>query len=261
MKHIYGYMNWDDVKEHIENNSIVIIPTGAIESHGPHMPTDTDTHQAEYISNLVAERVGGVAVPPIVYGVSKTFEHFPGTISLSIPTYQQVLYEVASALIKQGFVNIVILNGNRPNGTSNDAVARRLIDDLDDKYDFKVTVINLWEPAAPKIQELRNSGPGGIGHGGEMETSLQLAIRPELVHVDRLSTVPKPPMVVWDAIAGPLPAYTYARRPNPDTNPSSIFGDPSVASAETGEAFLKAIVDSLVDVIENLQVAYQQRKS
>ena len=261
MEHIFAHMTFVDVREAIAEERVVIIPTGAIESHGPHMPTDTDTHQAQYIADKVAERVGGISAPAIVYGISKTFEHFPGTISLSIPTYQQVLYEVASALIKQGFTNVVILNGNRPNGTSNDAVARRLIDDLDEECDFKVTVVNFWEPAAPEIQKVRNSAPGGIGHGCELETSIQLATRPELVHVDRLETVPKPPMVVWDAIAGPLSAYTYARRPNLETNPSSVFGDPSVASAESGENFLKVIVDSCVDVIENLQVAYRQRES
>ena len=55
----------------------VILPTGATEAHGPHMPTDTDTHQAEYIALRLAERIDALVAPPVAYGISKTFEFFP----------------------------------------------------------------------------------------------------------------------------------------------------------------------------------------
>lgn len=131
MTHQMAHMTWEEIKDAIAAERMVIVPCGATEAHGPHMPTDTDTHQAEYMAIRLAERVDAVVAPPVAYGVSKTFEHFAGTISLSIVTYQQVVYEVGAALIKQGFKHVLLLNGNRPNGTSNDAVARRLIDDLD----------------------------------------------------------------------------------------------------------------------------------
>jgi creatinine amidohydrolase len=81
----------------------VILPTGATEAHGPHMPTDTDTHQAEYIALRLADRIDALVAPPVAYGISKTFEFFPGTISLSIPTYLTMVFEIGAALIKQGF--------------------------------------------------------------------------------------------------------------------------------------------------------------
>ena len=122
-----AHMTYDEVREAIDNHKLVIIPTGATESHGPHMPCDTDTHQADHMAAQLAERIDAVVAPAVPYAISKTFEHFPGTISLSIPTYQELVYEVGAALIKQGFRDLLILNGNRPNGTSNDAVARRLM--------------------------------------------------------------------------------------------------------------------------------------
>ena len=254
-----SHMTWDGVKDAIADEKMVIVPTGATEAHGAHMPTDTDTHQAEWMAIELAKRVDAVVSPPLAYGISKTFEHFPGTISLSIPVYQEMLYEVGMALVKQGFKHVLLLNGNRPNGTANDAVARRLIDDLDQDYDFMVTAVSYWEPAAAEIHKLRKSGVGGMGHGGEFETSFQLATRPELVHMDRLEGV-YAPLVGWDLVAPVTPSRTYRRRPTPETNHASIFGDPHKASAESGEKMLKAAVDGLVKMIEELQPSYEERR-
>ena len=110
-----------EIAKVIEARKPVILPTGATEAHGPHMPTDTDTHQAEHIALELSARIDAVVAPPVAYGISKTFEFFPGTISLSIPTYQTMVFEIGAALIRQGFHHLIILNGNRPNGTANDA--------------------------------------------------------------------------------------------------------------------------------------------
>ena len=96
-----------EVADAIAAKKSVIIPTGATEAHGPHMPTDTDTHQVEHIAWLLAQRINALVAPPLAYGISKTFEYFPGTISLSIPTYQLMLFEIGSALVKQGFEHLI----------------------------------------------------------------------------------------------------------------------------------------------------------
>lgn len=258
MEYRLAHMTWEEVKQAIAEARVVIVPTGATEAHGPHMPTDTDTHQAEYMAVALAERIGAVVAPPLAYGVSKTFEHFAGTISLSIETYQQLVYEIGAALVRQGFRHILLLNGNRPNGTSNDAAARRLIDDLDTEHDFMVTAVSYWEPGAAAVHALRKSQVGGMGHGGEFETSFQLATRPELVHMDRLEGV-HAPLVGWDLAAPMAPVRTYARRPTPETNHASIFGDPHQASAESGRAFVEAALNGLVEMMENLQPSYRER--
>ena len=252
-------MTYDEVRGAITGKKLIIVPTGATESHGPHMPCDTDTHQADYVSVALAQRIDAVVAPAIPYAVSKTFEHFPGTISLSIPTYQELVYEVAAALIKQGFSDLLILNGNRPNGTSNDAVARRLVDDFDKEFDFQVTAVSYWEPGAAAIHALRKSEVGGMGHGGEFETSFQLATRPELVKMDRIEGV-YTPMVGWDLVAPVEPSRTYRRRPDPRSNHASIFGVPHVASAQQGEVLLNATIDALVDMIQNLRPSYEERR-
>ena len=86
MEHRLAHMTSQEVETAIADGRMVILPTGATEAHGPHLPIDTDTHQAEHMAVELAKRVGAVVAPPVAYGISKTFEHFPGTLSLSIPT-------------------------------------------------------------------------------------------------------------------------------------------------------------------------------
>jgi hypothetical protein len=85
-----AHMTWRQVQQAIDRQALVILPTGATEAHGAHMPNDADTHQAEHIATLLAERIDAVVAPALPYGISKTFESFSGTISLSVPLYQEL---------------------------------------------------------------------------------------------------------------------------------------------------------------------------
>ncbi len=259
MEHRMSTMTQMEIAQAIADKCAVIVPTGATEAHGPHMPTDTDTHQAEYIAWELAKRLGALVAPPVAYGISKTFEYFPGTISLTIPTYQTMLFEIGAALIGQGFEHVILLNGNRPSGTANDQVARHLVDELDADYTFTVSAVSYWEPAADKLHALRKSMVGGMGHGGELETSFQLATRPELVKMERLEGAEYGP-VGWDLVAPTNPTRTYMRRPRPEAGHAAIFGDPTKADADFGRACITAVVDALEETFVNLQGSYAFRK-
>ncbi|MGH8989615.1 MAG: creatininase family protein, partial [Acidimicrobiales bacterium] len=234
--------------------------TGAIEAHGPHLPLDADTHQAEAIARLLAERVGALVAPPIVYGYSTTFSSFVGTISLSAETYQQVVVEICESLVQSGFKRLLLLNGNRPNGTANDVAARRVSDAHCGDPQLSITAVSYWEPAASAIHALRRSAVGGMGHGGEFETSLQLALRPELVHIERLEGL-QPPLVGWDLVAPGSPARSYGAHPDPAKGHPAIFGDPSVASSDAGQRFLDAVIDALVVAVAEIQGSYAERRA
>lgn len=259
MERRLSYMTQMEAADAIAAGRSVIVPTGATEAHGPHMPLDTDTHQVDHIAALLADKIDAVVAPPVAYGISKTFEKFPGTISLTIPTYQTLVFEIGAALVRQGFKHIILLNGNRPSGTANDAVARHLIDELDEDYDFVVSAVSYWEPAAAEIHAMRKSVPGGMGHGCEMEASFQLATRPDIVKMDRLKGAHYGP-VGWDLVAPTNPTRTYARRPRPQVGHAAIFGDPSVASAEAGEAFINVVIAALTKTFTELQTSYGERK-
>jgi creatinine amidohydrolase len=259
MEYRMSNMTQMEIAEAIEAKRAVILPTGATEAHGPHMPTDTDTHQVEHIAWLLAQRINALVAPPVAYGISKTFEFFPGTISLSIPVYQTMLFEIGAALVRQGFEHLIILNGNRPNGTANDAVARHLVDELDKEHVIKVSAVSYWEPGAAKVHALRKSVAGGMGHGCEFETAFQLATRPHLVKMDRLAGAKYGP-VGWDLVAPTNPTRTYMRRPRPQAGHAAIFGDPTHATAEAGEVFIDTVVSALAETFQNLQGSYEERE-
>ena len=166
-EHLLAHLAWPDAKEAADAGRLVIVPTGAIEAHGPHLPLDVDTHQAEAVALRLAERISALVAPAIAYGYSTTFMAFSGTVTLSAETYQQVVFEVGASLIEGGFRRLLILNGNRPNGTCNDVAARRLSDAYKDEPGLQVTALSYWEPASAAIHKVRQSAVGGMGHACE----------------------------------------------------------------------------------------------
>lgn len=247
-----GHMTWEEARAAAAAGKTVILPVGSIEAHGPHLPLDVDAHQAGHVAARVAERVDVIVAPTLPFGYASTWMHYAGTISLSAETFQQVVCEAVGCLLQHGFRTVIVLNGHRPNGTAIDVAARRAVDALGGDTGAQVAALSYWEPGAAQVHALRRSAVGGMGHACELETSFQLATRPELVHMDRLEGV-EAPLVGWDLVAPGEPARTYGAWPSPAEGHPGIFGDPSVASAESGGAFLDAVVAALVAFVGELE--------
>lgn len=248
---------WQEAADLVKEDRLVIVPVGSTEAHGPHLPLDTDTHQADTVARRLAERVDGVVAPVLPYGYAEMWMSFPGTITLTHETFQTVLVEVCGSLLRHGFRRLMILNGHRPNGTSVDVAARRVVDLAPPDRAVEVTALSYWEPSAAELHALRKSELGGMGHACELETSFQLAERPHLVHMERLKGV-HAPLVAWDLVGPGEPARTYLPWPRASTTRraakhSAIFGDPHSASAESGAVFLDTIVEGLARLVERLQ--------
>ena len=115
----------------------------------------------------------------------------------------------------------MILNGHRPNGTAVDVAARRVVDEHGHRHPVQITALSYWEPSAAELHALRRSKVGGMGHACELETSFQLAHRPQLVHMERLEGV-HTPLVGGTWSPGRALAPTRHGRPPPAaTLPSS----------------------------------------
>ena len=97
-----------EIAKVIEAREAVILPTGATERTARTCRPTLDTHQVEHIALDLSARIDAMVAPPVAYGISKTFEFFPGTISLSIPTYQTMVFEIGAALVRQGFHHLII---------------------------------------------------------------------------------------------------------------------------------------------------------
>ena len=247
-----AHLTWEEAEIAVAQNKLVILPTGATEAHGKHLPLDVDKHQVATVAEQLATRVDALTAPALPYGYSTTWMGYPGTMTLSAETYQQVLVEVVSSLVDHGFHRVLILNGHRPNGTSCDVAARRVIDAYAHKKPVQITAVSYWEPGAMEVHSLRTSEVGGMGHACEMETSFQLATRPKLVKMERIQDV-ETPLVRWDLVAPVEPFRTYVSWPTAADGHPGIFGDPHKASAEAGEKYLEAVLSGLERMLREIE--------
>jgi len=232
----YELLSGEEARRILEARRLAILPIGAIEAHGPHLPVGTDNLLAQAIAERVAEQVGGVLLPLIPYGQVWSLQDFPGSLSISSETLGSLLVDLGLSLQRQGAALVAVINGHIGNGAALQAAARRL-------YQLKGPVMYVFTypgigEAASRICSSRPM-PGGYFHADEIETSLVLHIAPEQVRRDRM--IREEPQLPPDFLYRPVPWTEITR--------TGILGDPTLATAEKGESLLEAIVEQIVSVL------------
>ncbi len=114
----WAELSWPEAEEKLKKVDVALLPVGAIEQHGPHLPLDTDAFDAEYLAKRVAEKCSNpkpFVLPLIPYGVSYHHDDFMGTISVSNETLSKIVYEIGINLARQGIKKLVIINGHGDN--------------------------------------------------------------------------------------------------------------------------------------------------
>ena len=178
----------------IAPHTIAVLPTAAIEQHGPHAPIMTDTLLCGSIAQRAAQRINDqlptVIAPVFCFGNSHHHMPFGGTLSFTSPTYIQGVTEVLLGLVNCGFRKLVVLNGHGGNTDSNAVVGLDLVHRLG--QNVTVATGAYWDIARPRIVE-RGLMDGKIipGHAGRFETSLVLALRPDLIDPAVLAQTPE----------------------------------------------------------------------
>lgn len=235
-------------REEIRNiaaQAVAVLPTAAIEQHGPHLPICTDTLICETVARRSAERTAGqakVAVAPIqCYGNSHHHFPFPGVLSLTSQTFMAAVTDLLESLVRSGFRRLVLLNGHGGNTEINTVIGQDMVNRLG--HPISIATVPYWDIARATIVESGLITSDLIpGHAGHFETSLVMALRPDLVHLDALSQsdtqrsgIPYKKLPsgiriavhgIWEASGG----YT---------------DDPATASAEKGQAYLDIIVEQV----------------
>lgn len=223
--------------------AVVVVPIGSVEQHGPHLPVDTDSHTVEAVAlRAAAAAPFPVVVAPCVWwGVSEYWMPFGGTIALAPQTLENLLWDVCMSIARDGFLRVMILNGHAGNVGVMHNVTVRLA-----SRGIRAAGASYWSFAEDVMRRESTTDGGRIGHAGEIETSLQLALRPQLVAAlaDPPSGSPArsllPPAFAGVALMPPDPSLE---------SPSGIYGDPSSASAELGERILETSASRLVDFL------------
>ena len=234
-----------------EDGSILIVPIGSIEQHGHHLPVSTDTVLADAVAKKGAEAVTSqlpvLVTPPLYPGFSPHHLEFGGTLSLDFETLLKLMEETVETALSNGFDAVILLNGHGGNIPAIGAATSTIGIEARDASIFGISYFQLAEAF---IEDIRDSDPGGMGHGGEFETSLMLHLRPDLVtESDMEGTYMDDPyeLTLDDMFqGGPLSVY----RSFSAYSDSGIIGDPGLSSATKGEAILDGITSELAVLLE-----------
>lgn len=234
------------------DKTVVVLPIGSVEQHGNHMPVGTDTilaHEVSLAASRVADEV--VVMPPPWYGFSAHHMRFPGSVTLRAETLMAVVEDVVASVVAHGFLRILVVNGHGGNGGIIDVLAST----LGNKHYGKARVATLtyFTLARDAIAALRKSEAGGMGHACEFETSLVQHLRPDLVKIDRATTIYPDPgsSYLTTDLVGSQSVRVY--HDFGDLSPTGTLGDPSLASPTAGKAFFDGSVAALAAFIDDFR--------
>ena len=247
-RHLH-HLSWTQIRDLPKNEGVVILPVGAIEQHGPHLPVWTDTLLVTEVLNqtlaaLPAE-VQAWALPPVTYGKSNEHTGFAGTFSLSAATLNAVLLDIAKGVAASGFRRLAFINGHGGNMALLDAAAR----DIRAETGLMTFCLHPHLYVEPPFAISDNERRLGF-HAGELETSLVLALTPDLVDMSQAPThfaqfpVSAPPLFFFGAASAAWLSRDWSR--------TGVFGDATLGTAEKGQQLLVAAKVRLGQLIADI---------
>lgn len=223
--------------EGLKRTRSVLIPFGATEEHGPHLPLVTDTLLAVTVGRRLAERRPIFIAPPVPYGVCRSTGEHPGTLSITTSTLRALTLDIAGALHRQGLRNFVFLSGHA-GGTHNAALLDAGEELLRRFGDIRVAVLTEYQLAAGEGKGIIETE--GDSHAGEIETSRLLHSHPHLVKGRAGREFPDFPVGILV-------------RDKRKFWPGGVWGDPAKASAEKGARLEEVVVDALERLVDRLE--------
>ncbi len=242
---------WKEIQA-LDKRTVVVVPFGAMEQHGLHLPMKTDAAVAgELVHRIDQKQKDSVLILPVQWiGYSPHHMKFGGSITLSAETYIKVGIEIVSSIVQAGFTNILLLNSHGGNRSILDIVANEL---KMQNPSVRFVTATYWNVARGQIQQIRESELGGLGHACEMETSMMLAAYPQTVRMELArpdgawpcSQFQGQDMLMGSDVGVPSSFSEFTE--------SGVNGNPLTANAEKGEMFLDAIADRLIELITEIQ--------
>ncbi len=242
-----------DIRAHDMSETIAILPIAAVEQHGPHLPLGVDAMIMESCIERVVMRLpqdlDAVFLPMQSVGVSPEHRDFPGTLSLSPQTAAGVLLDIAEGVVRAGVRKIVLMNSHG----GNSALIAQTALELRARFDALAVTCSWARFGYPDGLFSDEEQRHGI-HGGEIETSLMLAFRPELVDMGRAKNFPPATLdfareFAWLRADRPAGFGWMAQ----DLSPAGAMGDASKASAEKGEAVADYWATAFIELLRDVE--------
>lgn len=250
----YEEFTWPEIREAVAQNRVAVLPVGTTEQHGLHLPLVTDVLTSTEVARRAVEQMPHEAVlmPPVYYSFNIHHLDFPGTIHVEAEHIIGYVTDIGKSLAHHGFRKILLVNGHGSNVPFLDIAARNITNTTDSI----AAMISWWTLIPPALfRELRQSEiPDGMAHACELETSVLLYLRGDLVQMDKaekeINLPPNSEFFFWDLEAGSkLVFQEWASR----NSKSGTFGDPTVATREKGERFVEAAVEKMKVLLRELR--------
>jgi creatinine amidohydrolase len=222
----------------------VLAPIAACEQHSRHLPTFTDTILVTAVAEGVEQRLPEqvLLLPTLWLGASAHHLRFGATLSAEVDTHITILCDLLTPLLDDGYQRVLVLNGHGGNIDTMHVALRR----LQPRYrDRALTAASYWELADKELAALAEGGRKSMGHACEFETSMVMALRPELV---RRAEIKDDPLAEEPALRGLFLAEDMKQRTD-----HGAVGFPELASPEKGRAFLNAAIERTTEVVRALQ--------
>jgi creatinine amidohydrolase len=229
-------LTWDAVARRIAEGAAAILPIGAgAKQHGFHLPMNTDRIQAEWLAARLTDHFDALIWPTVTYGYYPAFAEYPGSTGLSAPLFEALIGEIATSITGYGCRALFVLD----TGVSTQAPVDRALVRLGAGNVKHLRVYHgvHYRHAAGQLSEQSHGS-----HADELETSLMIALAPDLVDMPRAEASPRVKTETPGRLTPTdITSSNYSR--------SGSYGDPTLATRAKGEILLAAMVDDLIEQI------------
>ncbi len=238
----FDELSMKEVREIAGTGKVIILPLGSVEEHGDHLPLCTDSLQPEYVALEAARRTGSLVAPPLRYGLCDSARNFPGTITIEFDSLRFIVRDILGEFLRQGFTRLLVLSGHA--GSAHMAALRLAAREIIQRHrgDSPANLPRIMVCSDYDFAYLLRGKDFDErdGHGGTIETSRVLAIRPDLVHGKGKKSYAKLPK--FEIVADPERFF-----------PTGIVGDAGAATAKMGQKLNQYIIAEVIKLVEELQ--------
>ena len=246
-----SYLTWTQIADLPDKaNTVIVLPAGSTEQHGPHLPCAVDTIIAAGVMGHALARlpasVPAYALAPITYGKSDEHLHFPGTVTLDGTTLLETVTQIGESVYRRGFRKLLIVNGHGGQPQVMEMAAREL---RLRHGDYVVLPHFTWRVPHVAGQFMTDREKRLSMHAGHAETAILMALAPHTVHMEH-AVANYPPEFPSKVLSGDgRPACAWTAR---DFGTSGVIGDPFPATPEQGQAILDSLAQSWAQGIQDL---------
>lgn len=237
---ILSEITYEEAEKIINEDTIIALPIGgAIKEHGPHLPCGSDYYTVQEIANRIVEKFDLVLLPTLPFGYYPAFVDWPGSVSINSRLFMDIIADIIRPFAKKGVKKFLIIDV----GVSTQTPLKLLSSDLHNELGIYLAITDFGEIWANLEEEVCEQEKGG--HGDEVETSLILSTRPELVKMDK---------AVEEYSQSSINTIVDGRRiiniRGKMRTKSGINGNPIFATKEKGDLFFEKAIDILVDFLK-----------